>query len=179
MKNEISRRTKLNQLLDRRALQFPNESYDARFNAVVASDAGLELLAQMHIANEDAVLVQSPRHAALLGRLYPIPDTEFRKLWLAKFGPISGVGPKSTSYPSSYPSEEETRRKTAEAAGGSFQGDAKLKDEARRKFLAEVARLMAEGRSRDQAWAEASSTSPGKEFYAQWARGAAQVKQSA
>src|SRR5438874_82796 len=127
---EKSRAAKIQRLLEERQQSFPNETNDARFAAVMASDEGQEIFAQMHLPNEEAVPVQSPRHAALLGRQWPIPDAEFRKLWLAKFGAISaGSGPKSTSYPTSYPSEEETRRKTAEAAGGSFQGDAKLKDE--------------------------------------------------
>src|SRR6266542_4171062 len=158
---ERERRMKLQQLMDARLQQFPNESFDARFAAVTASDEGQQLFAQMHIANEDAVPVQSPRHAALLDRLWPIPDAEFKRLWLAKYGPLS-----AGSETPGYATESETRRRTAEAAG-SFQGDAKLKDKSRRGFLDEVARLMATGHDYSQAWSIATSTSPGKEFYMQ------------
>jgi hypothetical protein len=167
---ERERSKKLHQLMDARLQQFPNESYDQRFRAVANSEEGKELFAAMHVANEDAVPVQSPRHAALLGRTWPIPDAEFKRLWISKFGALSG-GPQSPSYPS----EQEEQRQTAKAAG-KITDEAKLKEEGRVGFLDEVARLMSEGRNRDQAWAEASSTSPGKEYYAQWARGAAQVK---
>ncbi len=166
-------------LLNERQHRFPSEGSNNSFTAVANSAEGAELLSHMKRAGEGELVnsdvpVQSPRHAALLGRIWPIPDAEFRRLWLAKFGPLSD-GQKTPTYPS----EEETRRRTAAAAGGSFQGDAKLKEEGRRGFLDEVARLMAEGRNRDQAWAEASSTSPGKEFYGQWSRGKAQVQSGA
>ena len=166
---ERKRQEKLKKLMDARLQKFPNESFDARFAAVANSEEGGQLFAAM----------QSPRHAALLGRTWPIPDAEFRRLWLAKFGPpVTGTGPGISQYPS-YPSEGESTRRTAAAAGGSFQGDAKIKEEGRRGFMDEVARLMATGRNYDQAWSEAGSTSPGKEFYAQWARGAAQIKSGA
>jgi hypothetical protein len=176
MKNEkqsAERQSKFQQLINDRRQQHPGESNEARWNAVAESEAGAQLLAGMHVANEDAVPVQSPRHAALLGRTWPIPDAEFSRLWLAKFGPLSG-GSKSPSYPG----EQQEQSQTTKAAG-KITDEAKLKDEGRRGFLDEVSRLIAEGRNRDQAWAEASATSPGKEYYAQWARGAAQVKAGA
>lgn len=168
---------KFQTLLNERQQRFPNEGYDASFAVVANSDEGRELFAEMHLANSD-VPTQSPRHCALLGLQWPAPQSEFEKKWLAKFGPsVAGVGSGGT--PPSYPSEEQTRRSTAKAAGGSFQGDAKLKDEGRRGFLDEVAREMALGKSYSESWAIASSTSPGKEFYAQWSRGAAEVRRSA
>ncbi|SRR6266404_742084 len=176
---EKSRAAKIQRLINEREQQFPNEQYEDRFNAVIASPEGQEIFAQMHLSNEELVPVQSPRHAALLGRQWPIPDGEFRKLWIEKFGPSGSLSVSGGQKSPVYPSEEQTRRQTGKAAGGSFQGDAKLKDEGRRGFLDEVARQMALGHTRDQAWAISGSTSPGREFYAQWSSGSAQVKRGA
>jgi hypothetical protein len=166
----ITNAKKFQLLLNTREREIPNESYDDRFNSVANSHEGRELFASMHLSNS-AVPVQSPRHAALLGRQWPIPDGEFRALWIEKFGPVSG-GAKSPAYPSG----DETRRRTAAAAGGSFEGDAKLKEEGRRGFLENVDRFMALGHNWSEAWSLAGTTSPGKEFFSQWARGAAQEK---
>lgn len=170
------RGARVQQLLSERRQLHPEETCEQNFMAVANSPEGEKLFAGMqHFANSGDVPIQSPRHAALLGRTFPIPDAEFRTLWISKFGePGSGVG-YGSPYPG-YPSEQEERRQTAKAAGGSFQGDVDLKEKGRAGFLAEVSRLMALGRNYEAAWAEASSTNPGREFYAQWASGAAQVK---
>ncbi len=89
---------------------------------------------------------------------------------------VSSVG--YGGIPLSYPSEQDEQRRTAEAAG-KITDEPKLKEEGRRGFLADVSRLQAAGHEYSQAWSIASSSSPGKEFYAQWARGAAQLKPGA
>lgn len=175
---EIKRNEKLRQLMDARLQQFPNESYEARFSAVANSPEGQALFEDMHLANEDAVPVQNPRIVKLLLGAepwrYPLPESEYRRRYLGTFGPLSAGSPNSPSYPS----EQEEQRRTAKAAG-KITDEVKLKEEGRRGFLDEVARLMAAGHEYSEAWSAASSTSPGKEFYAQWARGAAQLKPGA
>jgi len=167
---EKSRSDKIQRLLNKREEQLPNESFDSRFNAVMASDEGRELLAQMHLSNEEAVPVFGPQTAATVGLRYPEDRALFRERWLRKEGPIAGAPPSPA-----YPTEEQTRRRTAEAAG-SIKDEPKLKEEGRRGFLDEVARQISLGHSYSEAWSISSSTSPGKELYAQWSRGAAQNK---
>src|SRR6266481_6240846 len=102
----------------------------------------------MHFANQESVPVQSPRHAAMLGRTYPIPDAEFKSLWLSKFDPVSAApaAPK-------YPTEADEIRKTAKASGGGPVVDEPATKEAGRKaFLALVDKLIAQGHEYSAAW---------------------------
>jgi hypothetical protein len=46
---EGSRRVKFQSLMSKREQQLPNESFDARFNAVINSEDGKQLFAQMHV----------------------------------------------------------------------------------------------------------------------------------
>src|SRR6266446_2473898 len=93
--NIQNRTARFQRLLAERRAAFPTEPYNESFRAVVDSGSGAELFANMERSQStistDAVPVQSPRHAALLGRTWPIPDAEFKRLWLARFGPTSGA----------------------------------------------------------------------------------------
>jgi hypothetical protein len=148
--NMQHRAAQLQELLRERHKKFPNETYDARFAAVANSSKGLEIFTNMKTPGEDAVPVQSPRHSALLGRTWPIPDVEFRRLWLAKFGPTSGDAMQPE-----YPTATEAYQHAGEALAA---------------FMKEVRRFQDLKFSYDQSWANASSTEPGKSAYAAWAR---------
>lgn len=49
----------------------------------------------------------------------------------------------------------------------------------RNRFMAEIARLQADGKSYDQAWELAQTTEPGKSLFAAWTDAARQMAQSA
>jgi hypothetical protein len=98
---------KFQSLLNDRQHRFPTESYEHCFTAVTNSDEGKSVLSQMHRAGDslaNSVPVQSPRHAALLGRIWPIPAAEFSRLWTEKYGATSAGSPLVD-----YPDESEER----------------------------------------------------------------------
>ena len=165
------RQERFQRLVAKRKESHPTESYEASFNAVMCSEG--ELVAEMHLANQEAVPVFGPQTAAIVGLHYPKDKAIFRETWLRKEGPIGAAGPVPP-----YPSESDERRQTAKAAGR-ITDEPKLKSEAKVSFLAEVDRLQKAGHSYDDSWRIASSTEPGKSFAAQWRAGNAQLKTGA
>lgn len=174
MNDTMQRQSKFQSLIRRHREDHPADDYQTAFAAVSNSDEGQQLMANMHIANADAVPVFNPRSARLVGLSYPQDEAIFRETWLRKQGPLSGGGP----YPK-YPDEAEEQRRTDKASGGGpVVDEPALKEKGKSGFLSEVNRLIQAGHEYSAAWSIAGSTSPGKEFYAQWSRGSAQLKGS-
>jgi hypothetical protein len=169
MNDTMQRQSKFQKLVNERREKHPNEDYNTAFNAVMTAE-GQQLVAEMHIANEDAVPTFNPRSARLVGLSYPADEAIFRETWLRKQGPLSGGGPGPK-----YPSPEDEKRAVEKT---NPIDEVATKEEGKAGFLSEVNRLIKQGHEYSAAWAIAGSTSPGKESYSQWSRGSAQLKGS-
>ena len=64
VENERERTARLQELMDLRQKEFPNETYEDRFRAVANSTEGAQLFAQMQRPGEDSPLTLSPAGTA-------------------------------------------------------------------------------------------------------------------